>query len=299
MSLFQILGLIVYAAESIISPLPDDQIVYPNIIETRQSAPATSFASIYDIAMGESPVFTVTPSPTSTPTPTPKALAKTARKKAFTISIIGDSMVDTLGPDGGGLDTKLRAIYPSASFTIINHGVGATNIDYGLERLTHGYSYLGANRPSVISQNPDVIVIESFGYNPYPYDEGAISKHWTQLAAMVNTIHTQLPATKIVIATTIAPNWDVFGDGAPFINMSPEGKRQKVNTIKQYLESTVSFARGEHLPLADAYHPSLDAQGNGKIGYINGGDHIHYSGEGRSFMASTIARTISENRLLE
>ncbi len=298
MSLFQILGLVVYAAESIISPLPDDQIVYPVITQKQEVAPTTSFASLYDIALRESGVFTVTPSPTPTPTVT-TIKTKTARKKEFTISIVGDSMVDTLGPDGGGLDSKLRAIYPNAAFTIINHGVGATNIDYGLERLTHGYSYLGTNRPSVISQNPDIIVIESFGYNPYSYDEGAISKHWTQLAAMVNTIQTQLPATKIVIAATIAPNWDVFGDGAPFINMSPEGKRQKVDTIKQYLESTVSFARGERLPLANAYHPSLDSSGNGKIGFINGGDHIHYSDEGRAFMASTIARTISENRLLE
>lgn len=299
MSFFQLLGLVVYAAETIISPLPDDQIIYPVVVTQSPSPqPTTSFASLYDIAMRQSPVFTVSPSPTPTPT-TVATTVKTARKKAFTISIIGDSMVDTLGPDGGGLDTKLRTIYPNSTFTIINHGVGATNIDYGLERLTHGYNYLGAGRPSVLSQSPDVIVIESFGYNPYPYDEGAISKHWMQLAAMVNTIRTELPATKIVIAATIAPNWDVFGDGAPFINMSPEGKRQKVATIKQYLESTVSFARGEHLPLADAFHPSMDAQGNGKIGYINGGDHIHYSGEGRAFMASTIARTISENRLLE
>ena len=296
MSLFQLLGLVVYAAETIISPLPDDQIVYPVITQTHEVAPATSFASLYDIAMRESPVLTVTPLPTPTPT---ASATKIARKKEFTISIIGDSMVDTLGPDGGGLDAKLRAIYPKSNFTIINHGVGATNIDYGLERLTNGYSYLGSSRPSVISQNPDVIVIESFGYNPYPYDEGAISKHWTQLAAMVNTVRSQLPQTKIVIAATITPNWDVFGDGAPFINMSPEGKRQKVETIKKYLESTVSFARGEHLPLADAFHPSMDSQGNGKIGFINGGDHIHYSGEGRAFMASTIARTITENRLLE
>lgn len=297
MSLFQLLGLVVYAAETIISPLPDDQMVYPIITQTKEAAPTNSFSSLYDIAMRESPIFSITPTPT--PPPIPAAATKVARKKEFTISIIGDSMVDTLGPDGGGLDTKLRTIYPKSSFTIINHGVGATNIDYGLERLTNGYTYLGESRPSVISQKPDVIVIESFGYNPYPYDEGAISKHWTQLAAMVNTIRTQLPQAKIVIATTIAPNWDVFGDGAPFINMSPEGKKQKVATIKQYLESTVSFARGEHLPLADAFHPSMDSQGNGKIGFINGGDHIHYSGEGRSFMASTIARTISENRLLE
>lgn len=298
MNLFSLFAFVVYAAESIISPIPDDVPVYPTA-QTVTATPTTttSFASLYEIAMHESAVLGAS---SVSATPTPSAIPKnSARKKSYTISIIGDSMVDTLGPDGGGLNKLLHNRYPNSEFTVINHGVGGTNIDYGLERLTHGYSYLGEGRPSVISQNPDIIVIESFGYNPYSFDTGAISKHWLQLAAMVDTIHTNLPQTKIVIAATIAPNWNVFGDGAPFINMSPEGKRTKVETIKQYLESTVSFSRGEHIPLADAFHPSMDSSGNGKLSYINPGDHIHYSEAGRTFMASTIANTITANKLLE
>jgi hypothetical protein len=102
-----------------------------------------------------------------------------------------------------------------------------------------------------------------------------------------------------VIAATIAPNWDVFGDGAPFISFSPEGKKQKVQHIDSYIESTIAFARGEHLPLADAYHPSRGADGNGKKSYINGGDHIHYSDAGRAFFASILADTIVASRVLE
>ena len=217
----------------------------------------------------------------------------------MTITIVGDSMVDTLGPEVGGLGNKLRVTYPATTFTIINHGVGAENIDSGLTRLTNGYTYLGTPRPSVISQKPDVIIIESFGYNPYSFDEGALTKHWLQLAAMVDVIIQQLPETKIMIAATIAPNWNVFGDGAPFLSFSPEGKKQKVETIKLYIDNAVKFAKSQKLPLADAFHPTLDSTGNGKLGYINGGDHIHYSDSGRSYMASILSSALVANKLLE
>ena len=217
----------------------------------------------------------------------------------MTISIVGDSMIDTLGPDAAGLANKLRATYPSTIFTIINHGVGAENIDSGLSRLTNSYTYLGASRPSVISQKPDVIIIESFGYNPYSYDEGALTKHWLQMAAMIDVIKQQLPETKIMIAATIAPNWNVFGDGAPFVNLSAESKKKKVDTIKSYIDNAVKFAQSQKLPLADAFHSTMDSSGNGKLGYINGGDHIHYSDFGRSYMASILTNALVSNKLLE
>lgn len=276
---------VVFAAESIISPIPDPE--PPMVLSLETSKPDVSF----DELLIASP----------TPSPIPTAAIRSTQKRSYTITLLGDSMVDTLGPVGGGLGEKLNRTYPNATFTIINHGVGAENIDSGLRRLTNGYSYLGLGRNSVVSEKPDVIVIESFGYNPYPLPDinDALTKHWLKLAEIVDTIRRELPGTKIVIAATIAPNWDVFGDGAPFISMSPEGKRTKVEEIKKYIESAVGFAKSQGLPLADAYHPTLDANGNGKLPYINPGDHIHYSDSGRSLMAGKITDAIVSNRLLE
>lgn len=141
--------------------------------------------------------------------------------------------------------------------------------------------------------------MESFGYNPYPYDTGALDKHWLQLGAITDTVRSSNPDTKILIAATIAPNWDVFGDGAPFINFSPEGKREKVRVIDSYIESTIGFAKTKRLPLADAYHATRQNDGNGMVKYINPGDHIHYSDAGRALMSQTIADAIIANRLLE
>ncbi len=302
-----------YAADKIISPLPDPMPMMA--LSVPVTKPQVSFGDLLGFVPDTSVVSPIpettptpipTPLPTSTtlsaPTPTPTPIdSRTAKKRSITVSLVGDSMIDTLGPVGSGLAQRLNAIYPNATFTIINHGVGAENIDSGLRRLTNSYSYMGLGRNAVISEHPDVVVIESFGYNPFPQSDinDALTTHWLRLAAMVDTIRQQLPESKIVIAATIAPNWDVFGDGAPGIAFTPEDKRARVDVIKKYLENTIAFAKSQNLPLANAYNGSLDNDGNGLVRYINAGDHIHYSDSGRSYFSQIVANSIISNRLLE
>jgi hypothetical protein len=237
-----------------------------------------------------------TQTPQETPTP---IITRTTRKNVMNIAIIGDSMVDTLGPDLPDCVQALKTTYPKATITFTNFGVGGTNIDYGIKRLTGDYDYLGIHHASLVSTHPDAVIIESFGYNPYSYDVGALDAHWLALAKMVDIVKANLPGAPIVIASTIAPNNTVFGDGAAGLAFSAQDKRERTAVIKRYLESTVAFAQSQHLPLVDAYHPSMDAEGNGKIEYINAGDHIHYSPNGRIFMCSIIARTLVADKVLE
>lgn len=298
MNLFSIFAFIVYATELVISPLPDSEMILSTYELTK---PTVSFAQV------PAPIATPTPEVLGASTEITKGsdlpkrsdpnVTRHARKDFFTIAVIGDSMVDTLGPDIGGLPKKLQNTYPGVFFDVKNFGVGATNIDFGSTRLTGDYDYLGEHKSSVISQKPDVVVIESFGYNPYPFDDGALDKHWLGLATMVDIIRNNLPEAKIVIAATIAPNREVFGDGV--LGWDPEGKRRKVEEIKRYIENAVGFAGSQNLPLADVYHPSLQSDGNGKLAYINPGDHIHYSVGGIDLFGRILAQTIVANRLLE
>lgn len=307
MSLFSVFSAVVMAAEMIISPIPD------NVASPVTVYPSVSFGQL--TGANPTPAIAVlgvsTTSPTPTPSPriipdvAPKEAAtesgakRIARKKQYTIAFLGDSMVDTLGPDVPHTKKALAAIYPGTSFTLLNFGVGATNIDYGLQRVSNGYDYLGKAIPSVVSQRPDIVVVESFGYNPYSYEAGALDKHWLQLAAIVDSLKAQLPGVRIVIAATIAPNSKVFGDGAAGLAFDPADKIRRTTTIKQYLDSTVKFAKSQKLPLADVFHASIDASGDGKLTYINGGDHIHYSDNGRILFGSKVAEAIASNRLLE
>ena len=287
---------VAFAAETILSPVPEDVLSSFGSIMISTTTEAFPDVSFGDIMITPTPTVTPTPSLTPTPSPIP---TRTARKQSFTIALLGDSMVDTLGSDLGILKQMLSKTYPSVGFTMKNYGVGATNIDFGIERITNGYTYLGNPMPALVSQNPDVVVIESFGYNPFSFDEGAMDKHWLALGKAVSTLRNALPNVRIVIGATIAPNASVFGDGASGLSFDPIAKSQKVTVIKKYLENAVNFAKSQGLPLADAYHPSLDGSGNGKIAYINPGDHIHYSDAGRNFFSQKIAGAIINNKLLE
>lgn len=221
------------------------------------------------------------------------------KKSEVTIAFLGDSMTDTLGADLRLVDDELKLIYPETVFTLHNYGVGGENIVSGLERITRSTIYLGIARPSIVSLRPDIVIVESFAYNPFPFETGALDQHWLSLAYIVDTLKANLPETKIVIAATIAPNKDVFGDNAPGIAFNPEDKQRRTATIKNYLENTIRFAQSQQLPIADAYHPSLDTHGEGKLLYINPGDHIHYSDAGRQFFARIVSESIVANKLLE
>lgn len=283
----------VFAAETVLSPLADDALAQS--VQT----PTVTFGQLTTSFVPAGDVLGATTEAAPTPTPTPTPTPRPTRKKSFTIALLGDSMIDTLGPDVPALKSKLSSPYPGISFQLLNYGVGGTNIDYGLERITNGYTYLGEQKPSLASQNPDIVVVESFGYNPYPSEAGSLERHWLALAKIADTIKANLPATNIIIAATIAPDAKTFGDGAPGVSFSADDKRQRVDTIKKYLDNAVKFAQSQHLPLADAFHASLGSDGNGREVYINQGDHIHYSDAGRALMAQKIADAITANRLLE
>ena len=289
----------VLAAETVLSPLADDALVAP------PQAPTVSFGQLTTSVVPPQPEGQVLGAVVEEPaqvTPLQGVTLQAApatKKNHYTIALLGDSMVDTLGPDFPALKDKLRALSPATSFTILNFGVGGTNIDYGLERVTNSYTYLSNPVPSVVSQRPDIVVVESFGYNPYSFDEGAIDKHWLAMAKVVDILKANIPGVKIVIAATIAPDAATFGDGAPGVAFAAQDKWERVDVIKKYLDNAVKFAASQKLPLADAFHPSLDGDGNGKDVYINAGDHIHYSDAGRALVAQKIADTIVANKLLE
>jgi len=298
----------VYAAESFLSPVPDDVLRAFHMgkitsVQTIQR-PIRSFGDISVPVQTPTPEIVEitrepTPPPIIGPSPTPIPETRSAKKSAVTIALLGDSMMDTMGPDAPALKSLLSKTYPGTQFTIKNYGVGGTNIEYGITRITNGYTYLGNAIPSLASQKPDIVIVESFGYNPFSFDTGAIDKHWLALATVIDTLKTTIPGVKIVIGSTIAPNWNVFGDGAAGISFGSEDKKQRVENIKKYLENAIKFAKSQNLPLANAYTASLDASGNGKLAYINPGDHIHYSDAGRALFAGKILGAIVANRLLE
>lgn len=214
----------------------------------------------------------------------------------ITIAVLGDSMIDTLGPNIFQLQKSLAHYYPNKKTKILNYGAAATTIDYALFRLTNNYQYLGKNIPSLISQTPDVIVLESFAYNNFGNSQSGFDKQSLFIDNIISTIHDKLPKTNILLASTFAPNSLIFANGTatPFNALE---RIERTTTIKNYLQSFLDYAKNHHLPFADAYHPSL-IQNEGNKSFINTKDNIHPSAYGSQFFCDTLAKAIFDNHLL-
>jgi hypothetical protein len=153
-TLLSLFTMTVYAAELIISPLGSNNIH----IENTSTKPERSFAQL-----------SVAPTPAvlgAEIVQTQAAVQPVLKRSAYTIAFLGDSMIDTLGPGIPHLGMLLKKQFPKTTFTLLNFGVGGENIDSGINRITHDYTYLGVSHPSLVSQKPDIVVVESFGYNP-------------------------------------------------------------------------------------------------------------------------------------
>lgn len=298
MNLLGFFSFIAYAAELIISPLPD----YPHMtLPPMSQPPAISFGQLIATGhiLGAETAISPTPTPTPVATPAPTPIPHTTRKRHMTIALLGDSMIETLGTGVPDLQRKLSTYYTQSSFTLLNYGIGSTTIDDGIKRITNDSVYNAQKIPSLVSRLPDLVIVESFAYNPYTMDEGALTRHWLALARIMDILREQLPDAKVLLSATITPNAKTFGNGAPYISYTDIEKHEKVMTIKAYLDNTVRFARSENIPLANAYNPSTMRDGNDNWAYISPVDHIHYSTKGRLFFIDTLFETIIDNKLLE
>ncbi len=231
----------------------------------------------------------------STPTPLPKVGGD---GKIITIAVLGDSMIDTLGSDLSQLNKSLALYYPYYKFNLLNYGVGSQTIESGIYRLTHDYDYRDKHFESIVSQKPDIVVIESFAYNNFGNSQAGIDRHRQGIESIINTLNKQLPNTKIVLAATISPNSIIFGNGIKDIHYTAIEKIEKAYTVKLYLQNLVNFANTKGYPLADAYHSSLFGN-DGFKEFISKDDSLHPSDSGAIFFCDTLADTISRHKLIE
>lgn len=211
-----------------------------------------------------------------------------------TISIFGDSMVDTMGTNMPYLKKALQAYYPLAKFRLLNYGIGAQSVSSGLARFGQAYSYKDRNYPAIGQSGAKIIIIESFAYNPV--GEAGLDRQWQDLSQMVQ--QAQASGAKVLLLATIAPHRGEFGKGPGGVNWPADQSWQQAMVIGKYLENTIRLANSLKIPVVDAYHPSLDKNGEGNLALISNHDHIHPSIAGHQFIANLIARKIYKLNLV-
>lgn len=222
---------------------------------------------------------TATPSPTIYSTPTVKPIIR--RTRSATITLFGDSMIQTMG-EAKTLKNYLEEEYQDLQIRIINLGVGATTVENGLSRVQ-----------TIIDSRPDIVILESFSYNHLSKDGAGLSRHKEVLAEIISSLK-QSGIAKIVILATIAPVELYAQDASESAGWSPSFRREEADWIKRYLENSVELANLQNLPLVNAYKASLGQDGYGKAFYVNPKDDIHPSDAGHDFVSWLIFEKLKE-----
>ncbi|MDD3999050.1 MAG: SGNH/GDSL hydrolase family protein [Candidatus Shapirobacteria bacterium] len=210
------------------------------------------------------------------------------------LALLGDSMIDTLSEDI--CLSSLQKYFPTTKFNLFNYGYGSSTIESATKRLGEDTIYLDKVNPALLSLNPDIIVIESFAYNNFGNSEKGIERHSQALDEITTLIKEKSPSSKIVLASTIAPDSINFASGIKNMQFSALEKIEKTNTIKLYLQNLINFAYKNNLPLSDAFHPSLFGQ-NGLSELIDPVDHLHPSAFGSELFCDTLGKSLKDNQL--
>lgn len=234
-----------------------------------------------------------TPQSSPTPIPSPIILKQAIPQDAYTIILVGDSMTESLGPNTDQLSKDLKEHYPNKTFGIFNLGKGSTNI-LSLQPLLEN---------NILNREFEVILIESFGYNPLsdlPLEEG-LSKQTEALDKAVNSIRTAKQKAKvnsiIVFVATIAPNKDKYGEGQ--VDLSKEQREKWVNERIAYIKNHMQYAKDHNIPLINIYDKSLDREKiTGDLQYIEAGSHIHPSKKGIELISKEIADFLYNEKIL-
>lgn len=237
-----------------------------------------------------------------TPSPTPEVInvlpQKTATpasrlpKSLYSVAIFGDSMVDTMGERLDYLETALREKYPSTSLLLYNYGIGGENVEMGLKRIDQPFNYKDRHYPSLSQLRPDILVVASFAYNPFPPHDR--NRHWLTLSDLVGKARNISP--HVYLLAENAPLIKNFGKGPGGINWPEDLATTQAHHIIEQLENAVGLAKTLNVPLIDVFDKTqVNDQKEGDWRYVNLNDGIHPSVAGEIFTAKIIADTLQFN----
>lgn len=241
------------------------------------------------------------PTPSIKPTDTPFTTYKKstlAKKDKYNIYLIGDSMTHAFGPRGGVFTEILSKTYPGTFFEVSNYAEANQSLLLLPERLKQSVQ---ADKDlllkPILDGDPDLIIIESFGYNPLSHfgqNEG-LKKQTEVLTEVMTTLTNRFPNTVIMFLATIAPDKKTYGLNTT--QGSADGRWAQAEERIEYITNHIKYAQTHNIPLINAYQDSLDAQGDGNTMYINPDDNIHPSAEGLALIGRAMTKKIGEENI--
>ncbi len=240
------------------------------------------------------------------PSPTPFVFRsytapKIEKKNTYTIFMVGDSMTVALGPHGGTFNTYINDLYKKDGIYVLidNYAKASTNILTVNDQLTKKTTYWDATFEPLLSRDFDLILVESFAYNPLSelgLEKGVIRQNQA-LDELMKTLITTHPNSAIVFVATIAPNKENYAKKV-LLTLSTADRILQAEERIAYLTNHINYAKAHNIPVVNIYDKSINAQGDGELKYINPDDYIHPSFAGVDFIGHEIANFIYNEQIL-
>lgn len=277
-SIFSVLFLVILTVGILVS----DIIFNPPTVPVRASVPATP-----------------------TPIPSIKPIAFTEYKKpnlpkkdVYNIYLVGDSMTHAFGPRGGVFTEIINKKLPGTFFEVSNYAQANQSILVFLDTMQKPFQAdLDLVLPPVMEGDPDLIIIESFGYNPlsqFGRVEG-LRKQEEVLMEVMLRLTQKYPDAHIMFLATIAPDKKTYAENISEI--TEEERWVLAEERIEYITNHMKFAQKYGIPIINAYEKSLDDQSDGDLKYINPDDNIHPSSEGLALIGRTMSDKIFEENI--
>ncbi len=253
----------------------------------------------------------ITPQQSIQPTPTPEKIkpftmyhAPHIPKKSFyKIAMVGDSMTSEIGQHGGAISDKLNVLYKSVPgdqrILIDNYARPSTSVLSLSEQLNTKLTIGKDTYEPLLSQPYDLILIESFGYNPlseYALQDG-LKKQTQILEDTMTLLSNKYPSMAVIFVATIAPNKELYAKEI-LPQLTAADRLIEVEERNTYIKNHIAFAEAHGIPLIDIFDASLTKDGDGNLLYINPTDHIHPSFAGIDFIGQHIADAIYNSHIL-
>jgi len=201
-------------------------------------------------------------------------------------------MVDTMGENLEYLQKTLTNKYPRTKFNLYNYGIGGQNVEQGVGRFESSFVNRERQYSPLPALIPDVLVIGSFAYNPFPTHDR--NKHYTLLKELVGKA--KIVSSNVYLLAEIAPLKTGFGKGKNGVNMEENAAFEHASNIVEQLDDVINLSSAENIPLINVYYESKDDGSFGNPYFVNKDDGIHPSVAGHYFTAESIVETIRFDR---
>lgn len=231
----------------------------------------------------------------STPNPiqneSPEIFPKTF-KGNIKILILGSTQTKLL-ENGNVLISKLSQYYPKIQFDFINYSTNQSSLDYALAKTNDTFLENGGLQKSVIFQEPDILIIDTFGYDKELLIKTNFETHLQKLNNLSNLVYSYNKSQNIFLSnfTPSSSNFEATfpNDANQQYAMASKNLEIINNLNKQILEKS--------LPLIDITAPSVEGLTNKNSRFLN--PDYTASASGVELTESKIIEYFTNNQIID